>query len=56
MSVRKNHKRVDHSGSTFDSFLESEGILREVESAALKRVLVWQLKQAMQKQRKTKPA
>ena len=56
MKVRKSHKRMDHSGSTFDSFLEQEGIREEVEAVAIKRVLAWQLSQAMQKQRKTKQA
>jgi len=37
----------DHSGSTFDSFLEEEGILDEVEAAAIKRVIAWQLAEAM---------
>jgi DNA-binding phage protein len=37
----------DHSGSSFDSFLEEEGILDEVEAAAIKRVIAWQLAQAM---------
>ena len=55
-SVRKNRKRTDHSGSTFDSFLEQEGIRDEVEAVAIKRVLAWQLSQAMQKQQKTKQA
>jgi antitoxin HicB len=54
MSVRKNRKRVNHSGSTFDSFLEEEGIREEVEAVAIKRVLAWQLQQAMQEQQKTK--
>jgi antitoxin HicB len=56
MSVRKNRKRRDHSGSTFDSFLEEEGIREEVEAVAIKRVLAWQLSQAMQEQQKTKQA
>ena len=56
MNVRKNRKRTDHSGSTFDSFLEEEGIREEVEAVAIKRVLAWQLEQAMQKQQKTKKA
>ena len=56
MSVRKNRKRTDHSGSTFDSFLEQEGIREEVEAVAIKRVLAWQLSQAMQEQQKTKQA
>lgn len=51
----KNVRRRDrHSGSTFDSFLEAEGIRGEVEAVAVKRVLAWQLQQAMAQQRKTK--
>jgi antitoxin HicB len=56
MRVRKSHKRTDHSGSSFDSFLEQEGIREEVEAVAVKRVLAWQLEQAMQEQQKTKQA
>jgi DNA-binding Xre family transcriptional regulator len=37
----------DHSGSAFDSFLEEEGILDEVEAVAIKRVIAWQLAEAM---------
>jgi hypothetical protein len=44
------------SGSTFDSFLEEEGIREEVEAVALKRVLAWQLAEAMRKKKKTKQA
>ena len=56
MSVKKSRKKIDHSGSTFDSFLEEEGIREEVEAVAIKRVLAWQLEQAMQEQQKTKQA
>ena len=56
MRVRKNRKTMDHSGSSFDSFLEQEGIREDVEAVAIKRVLAWQLEQAMQKQQKTKQA
>src|SRR5947209_17643271 len=56
MSARKNRKRTDHSGSTFDSFLEEEGIREQAEAVAIKRVLAWQLEQAMQEQQKTKQA
>ena len=56
MKARRIRKRPDHSGSTFDSFLEKEGIREEVEALAIKRVLAWQLGQAMQKQQKTKQA
>src|SRR6516225_10407430 len=49
-------KPFDHSGSSLDSFLEEEGIREETETVAIKRVLAWQLEQAMRKQRKTKQA
>ena len=56
MNVKKNRKKLDHSGSTFDSFLEEEEIREEVEAVAIKRVLAWQLERAMQEQQKTKQA
>lgn len=56
MSARKNRKRTEHSGSSFDSFLDQEGIREEVEAVAIKRVLAWQLEQAMREQQKTKQA
>src|SRR5260370_12302083 len=56
MKVKKNQKVISYSGSTFDSFLEEEGIREEVEAVAIKRVLAWQLSRAMQKHRKTKRA
>jgi predicted XRE-type DNA-binding protein len=56
MKARRVRKRPNHNGSTFDSFLEKEGIREEVEAVAIKRVLAWQLEQAMQKQQKTKQA
>ncbi len=56
MKARKTQKRTDHSGSTFDSFLEEEGIREEVEAVAIKRVLAWQLERAMQQQQKSKQA
>ena len=56
MKVRKSRSRRNHSGSTFDGFLEEEGIREEVEAAAIKRVLAWQLKQSMLEQQKTKQA
>ena len=46
MSTRQK-VAFDHSGSSFDSFLEEEGILDEVEAAAIKRVIAWQLAEAM---------
>ncbi len=56
MRARKSQKIIDHSGSTFDSYLEEEGIREEVEAVAIKRVLAWQFERAMQKQRKSKQA
>ena len=56
MKGKRNGNRSDRSGSTFDSFLEEEGIREEVETVAIKRVLAWQLLQAMRKQQKTKQA
>ncbi len=56
MNAKKNRKRTNHSGSTFDSFLEEQGIREEVEAVAIKRVLAWQLERAMQQQQKTKQA
>ena len=53
---QKRTPNAIHGGSTFDSFLEEEGILQEVETVAMKRVLAWQFEQAMQKQKKTKVA
>jgi antitoxin HicB len=53
---QRNRKHNDRIGSTFDSFLEEEGIREEVEAVAIKRVLAWQLEQAMHKQQKTKQA
>jgi hypothetical protein len=35
--------KTDHTGSSFDSFLEEQGILEEVEAAAIKRVIAVQL-------------
>jgi antitoxin HicB len=56
MKARKNRKKSNHDGSTFDSFLEKEGIREDVEAVAIKRVLAWQLEQAMKEQQKTKQA
>lgn len=56
MSRTKKRKTLSHTGSSFDSFLEEEGIREEVEAVAIKRVLAWQLTQEMRKQDKTKQA
>jgi len=39
-----------HVGSTFDSLLEEGGIIGEVETIAIKRVVAYQIEQAMKKE------
>ncbi len=56
MKAKRRNASLEHTGSTFDSFLEEEGIREEVEAVAVKRVLAWQLAEAMRKKRKTKQA
>jgi antitoxin HicB len=36
-----------HIGSSFDEFLEEEGILEEASAVAVKRVIAWQISEAM---------
>jgi antitoxin HicB len=43
-----------HLGSSFDDFLEDDGILNEVTEVALKRVLAWQVDKAMKERGLTK--
>jgi hypothetical protein len=38
-----------HAGSSFDDFLEEQGVLDECSAVAAKRVLAWQLRQEMEK-------
>jgi len=54
--TNKKKKNDKHSGSSFDDFLEEEGILEEVEAVAIKRVLAWQLAEEMRKTGTTKKA
>jgi len=42
------------SSETFDDFLEEQGLLAEAEEAAIKRVLAWQISEAMRSQGLTK--
>lgn len=37
-----------HIGSSFDEFLDEEGILAEVQAEAIKRVVAWQVKDYME--------
>jgi len=43
-----------HIGSSFDDFLKDEGIHEEATAHAIKRVLAWQIEQAMAEQGITK--
>jgi predicted XRE-type DNA-binding protein len=45
-----------HLGSDFDEFLDEEGLLEEAEAVATKRVLAFQIAQAMKEQKLSKAA
>ena len=45
-----------HIGSSFDDFLEEEGILAETEAVAIKRVIAYKLAQLMERQHISKTA
>ena len=38
-------QRLDYSGSSFDTFLEEEGLLEEAQAVAIKRVIAMRLSQ-----------
>jgi predicted XRE-type DNA-binding protein len=50
MSSRKKGR----IGSSFEGFLKAEGTYEETSALAIKRVLVWQIESAMEKERLTK--
>jgi len=43
-------------GSNFDDFLKEEGVLEEVQETAIKRVLAYQVKEAMKEKKLSKSA
>jgi DNA-binding Xre family transcriptional regulator len=47
-------KKNPRKGSSFESFLEEEGILEDVTMAATKRVLAWRIAELMKKQHMSK--
>lgn len=53
---KTRRKKPNHTGSSFDSFLQEGGIREEVEAVAIKRVLAWQISREMKRQQKTKQA
>jgi len=46
----------DHIGSSFDDFLEEEGLLEECTESAVKEVIAYQLKEMMKKNNLSKTA
>jgi hypothetical protein len=54
--VMPNEKTHDCIGPSFDEFLKEEGMHEEVESVAVKRVIAWELEQAMKSCHITKKA
>lgn len=51
-----NNFNNEHVGSNFDDFLQEEGLLEEATAIAIKRVLAWQIAEAMKAQKLTKTA
>jgi predicted XRE-type DNA-binding protein len=49
-------RKNTHRGSSFRSWLEEEGIADDIEEAAVKAVVAWQLQQAMKAQHLSKKA
>lgn len=49
-------KRSSHIGSGLDELLNEDGLLEEVTARALKRVIAWQFRQAMDSQKLSKSA
>jgi DNA-binding Xre family transcriptional regulator len=56
MKIEDRKYNSKHVGSSFDDFLEEEGIKELVEFEAIKRVLAFQIKKTMEEQSITKTA
>lgn len=52
----RRRKTAPHIGSSVEDWLRDEGIYEEVSARAIKRVLAWQIEQAMSEQGLTKSA
>ena len=48
--------KTENIGSSFDDFLQEEGLLDEANAVAIKRVIAWQIDQEMKTQKLTKSA
>ena len=49
-------KKNKHIGSTFDDFLQEEGLLAEAEATAVKRVIAYQIEKEMEERNISKSA
>ena len=47
-------KKSKHIGSSFEDFLKEDGMSDEINAIAIKRVLAWQLEEAMQQDNMSK--
>jgi antitoxin HicB len=54
MKRKAASRKTKHIGSSFDDFLNDEGIRDEATSQAIKRVLAWQIAQGMAAQKLSK--
>ncbi|MFN0317523.1 MAG: Fis family transcriptional regulator [Burkholderiales bacterium] len=50
----KKPKKNPHVGGLFEDWLKEEGIYEETTNAAIKKVVAWQIEQAMQEQNLTR--
>jgi len=48
--------KAENIGSSFDDFLQEEGLLDDANAVAIKRVIAWQIDQEMKTQKLTKSA
>ena len=55
MNKKTGKKKNPHLGSSFEDFLEEDGILEQATTVAQKRVFAYQIKQAMKQAKLTKP-
>jgi predicted XRE-type DNA-binding protein len=52
--MTKRNRKKGAVGSAFDDFLKEDGIYESTQAVAIKRVLAWQIGQAMEKKQLTK--
>ncbi len=49
MKKKSGSRKKGRIGSSFDDYLKDEGVYEELSAVAIKRVLAWQLEEAMKK-------